>query len=403
MRELLEGLERWVAEGHRVALARVVRVDGSAPRPVGATMAVNEAGEVLGSVSAGCVEPAVVVAALEVLDGAPAHLRRFGYDDADALAAGLTCGGSVQIAVGPMMAADVQRAWSRHLRAGTPLALATVVEGPGAGATLLVDADAAVHAGSLGHPALEHRVARDAAGELTHGDARLHRYGGDERRGGRRETGDGGTAVAVLVQPFRPPARMIVVGAVDVAAALTRLAPVLGFRTTVVDARAVFATRARFPAADELVVEPPHRLLGRIGAGLTPRDVVCVLTHEARFDVPAIVAALGTDAGYIGAMGSRRTHADRVRRLREAGVDDAGLARLRSPIGLDLGARTPEEIAVSICAEVVAVRNRVVPAVIPLSTTRGPLHRRDPQERVAGVPTVPGVPGVAGVVEGAGI
>jgi xanthine dehydrogenase accessory factor len=167
---------------------------------------------------------------------------------------------------------------------------------------------------------------------------------------------------------------MLIFGAVDFAGALSQVAKILGYRVTVVDARPVFATAARFPAADEVVVDWPHRLLAREGGSLTPRDAVCVLTHDAKFDVPAIVAALGTPVGFLGAMGSRRTHGDRVRRLREAGVDDAGLARLHAPIGLDLGAVTPEETAVSICAEIIAARGgREVAA--PLRTGRGPIHQ----------------------------
>jgi xanthine dehydrogenase accessory factor len=180
--------------------------------------------------------------------------------------------------------------------------------------------------------------------------------------------------VAVFVEAFAPPPRMLVFGAVDFTAALVRVAKVLGYRVTVCDAREVFATRARFPQADEVVVDWPDRLLGRVGTSLTPRDAVCVLTHDAKFDVPALVAALATDVGYIGAMGSRRTHADRVVRLREAGVDDAGLARIRAPIGLDVGARTPEETAVSICAEIIAQRTGRVDAR-PLRDTEGPIHR----------------------------
>jgi len=171
---------------------------------------------------------------------------------------------------------------------------------------------------------------------------------------------------------------MIIFGAVDFAAALSQVAKLLGYRVTLCDARQMFATRNRFPFADEVVVDWPHRLIDRIGPELTPRDVICVLTHEAKFDVPAIVAALGTQVGYLGAMGSRRTHDDRVRRLIEAGVDEAALARLHSPIGLDLGALTPEETAVSICAEVISARTGADVAVRSLSVTDGPIHHRAP-------------------------
>jgi len=179
--------------------------------------------------------------------------------------------------------------------------------------------------------------------------------------------------VAVFVESFAPPPRMIVFGAVDFTAALVRVAKVLGYRVTVCDARPVFATAQRFPQADEVVVDWPDRHLAKVGADLGPRDAVCVLTHDPKFDVPALVAALETDVGYLGAMGSRRTHADRVARLREAGVGDDALARVMAPIGLDLGARTPEETAVSICAEIIALHTdrRAVPS---LRDTEGPIH-----------------------------
>jgi xanthine dehydrogenase accessory factor len=180
-------------------------------------------------------------------------------------------------------------------------------------------------------------------------------------------------AVAVFVETFAPPPQMLIFGAVDFTGALVRVAKVLGYRVTVCDAREVFATRSRFRQADDVVVDWPDRLLGRVGASLTGRDAVCVLTHDAKFDVPALTAALATSAGYIGAMGSRRTHADRLARLREAGVDEADLARVRAPIGLDIGARTPEETAVSICAEIIADRTgRSDP--LPLRRTEGPIH-----------------------------
>ncbi|MFO7280961.1 MAG: XdhC/CoxI family protein [Thermoanaerobacterales bacterium] len=250
------------------------------------------------------------------------------------------------------------------VRAERPVALATVVSGPGTGGKLLVAPDEEP-LGTLGNPDLDRVVARDALGELAAGTTGIRHYG---ERGEAREA-----TVAVFIESFAPPPRMFVFGAVDFTAALVKVAKVLGYRVTVCDAREVFATRTRFPEADEVVVDWPHRLLDRVGPTLTPRDVICVLTHDAKFDVPALSAALRTEAGYIGAMGSRRTHADRTRRLREAGVDQAGLDRIRSPIGLDIGARTPEETAVSICAEIIADRNGRTD-VRPLRTTEGPIH-----------------------------
>jgi xanthine dehydrogenase accessory factor len=249
------------------------------------------------------------------------------------------------------------------LHAARPVALATVVAGPGIGAKLLVAPDAEP-VGSLGDPDLDRVVARDALGELESGTTVTRHYG---RHGEARAR-----VVDVFVESFAPPPRLVIFGAVDFTAALVRAGKLLGYHVTVCDAREVFATRARFPMADEVVCDWPDRHLAAVGTTLGPRDAVCVLTHDMKFDVPAIVAALETRVGYLGAMGSRRTHADRVARLREAGVDDAGLDRVLAPIGLDIGARTPEETAVAICAEIIARRTgKPAPS---LRDGRGPIH-----------------------------
>jgi xanthine dehydrogenase accessory factor len=249
------------------------------------------------------------------------------------------------------------------LRAGEPVALATVVEGPHLGAKLLVGpGDAPI--GSLGDTDLDRVVARDALGELEAGLTSTRHYGA---HGEARER-----TVSVFIESFALPPRLVIFGAVDFTAALSRVGKLLGYRVTVCDARAVFATVARFPSADEVVNDWPDRYLAKIADELGPRDAVCVLTHDHKFDVPAIVAACATRVGYIGAMGSRRTHEQRVERLRDAGLDDATLARVMSPIGLDIGARTPEETAISICAEVIALRTgRRAPT---LRDTSGPIH-----------------------------
>ena len=248
------------------------------------------------------------------------------------------------------------------LRADRPVALATVVDGPHTGAKLLVRTDGV--AGGLGDTDLDRVVERDARGELAAGASGLRHYGqhGEAREG----------TVSVFIESFAPPPRLLVCGAVDFTAALTRVAKVLGYHVTVCDAREVFATPQRFPVADEVVVDWPDRLLAEVGADLGPRDAVCVLTHDAKFDVPAVVASLATDVGYIGVMGSRRTHDDRTARLRDAGVDELGLARLCSPIGLDIGARTPEETAISIVAEIIG--RRTGRGARALSDTEGPIH-----------------------------
>jgi xanthine dehydrogenase accessory factor len=260
------------------------------------------------------------------------------------------------------------------IRAEEAVALATVIAGPGQGGKLLVG-PGRTPVGSLGNSDLDRVVVRDALGELAAGTTVVRHYG---EHGEARET-----VVAVFVESFAPPPQMLVFGAVDFTAALVRVAKVLGYRVTVCDAREVFATRARFPQADEVVVDWPDRLLRRVGGGLTARDAVCVLTHDAKFDVPALAAALATDVGYIGAMGSRRTHAERIARLEEAGVDAASLLRIRAPIGLDIGARTPEETAVSICSEIIAQRTGRHDAR-PLSVTEGPIHGGDTEPLVGG-------------------
>jgi xanthine dehydrogenase accessory factor len=267
------------------------------------------------------------------------------------------------------------------LLAEEPVALATIVEvategtdggeGPdlALGAKLLVRPDRPA-LGSLGDEALDRVVARDALGALTAGRTSTRNYG---RHGEARQR-----EVAVFVEAFAPPPSMVIFGAVDFTAALARVAKLLGYRVTVCDARPVFATQARFPMADEVVVDWPDRHLAKVGQNLGRRDAVCVLTHDPKFDVPALMAALATDAGYVGAMGSRRTHAERVERLREAGATEDDLARVMSPIGLDIGARTPEETAISVAAEIIGLRTgRQAPS---LRDAEGPIHPRPPRE-----------------------
>jgi xanthine dehydrogenase accessory factor len=254
------------------------------------------------------------------------------------------------------------------LRAEEPVALVEVVEGPEElfGGKLVVRPGAdPVALGSLGDADLDRVVARDALGELAAGLSVTRHYGihGEARA---RDVG-------VFIESFAPPPRMVIFGAVDFTAALARVAKVLGYHVTVCDARPVFATRARFPMADEVVVAWPDRHLAEIGSTLGVRDAVCVLTHDPKFDVPAITAALATGVGYLGAMGSRRTTLEREDRLRDAGVDAGALRRIMAPIGLDVGARTPEETAVSICAEIIACRTgRAAPS---LRDAHGPIHR----------------------------
>ncbi len=367
VKELFDALDTWAATNQAVAVARVVDLDGSGPRLPGAAMAVTESCDVRGSVSGGCVEGAVVIEAQAILDGGPSRVVTFGFSDDEAFAVGLTCGGTIHLFIEPFVPGS-DDGWYATLKAAIedeqPVALATIIEGRNVGAKFVVRGVSMGTAGSLGDPELDRVVERDACGELAAGRSGMRHYG---THGEARE-GD----VSVFIESFAPPPRMLIFGAVDFTAALARVAKVLGYRVTVCDGRAVFATAERFPMADEIVVDWPDRLLAAVGSDLGSRDAVCILTHDAKFDIPAVTAALATEVGYIGVMGSRRTHADRTVRLRDAGVDTAGLARLRSPIGLDLGARTPEETAVSIMAEIISQRTGRSAGI--LTDTAGPIH-----------------------------
>jgi xanthine dehydrogenase accessory factor len=431
VREVIAQVERWRRGGRRVALARVVGVEGSGPREAGATMAVSEDGEVAGSVSGGCVEGAVVTEALAALEaGVGARRCSFGYSDDEAFAVGLTCGGTVHLLVDPELP-GVYDELRDAIERSEPVALATVTDlrdasagwpddgcagpdergngdgglegngrvangrvagggvaggeggdgargslaaqldspasGAGAGtrlgACLLVREDG-TSAGTLGEAHLDEVVRRDATGALASGLSATRHYGptGEARQ----------RLVEVFIEVFARPPRLIIFGAVDFTAALARLGKVLGYRVTVCDARPVFATAVRFPMADEVVVDRPERYLQKVAADLSARDAICVLTHNAQFDVPAIVAALSTKVGYLGAMGSRRTQADRLAHLHEAGVSAGSLERLMAPIGLDIGARTPEETAVAICAEIIALRTGR--SGLSLRDRSGPIH-----------------------------
>ncbi|GAA2430271.1 XdhC/CoxI family protein [Streptomyces glaucus] len=374
MLDIARDLSRWIEEGREFAVATVVAVGGSAPRGPGAALAVDGAGTAVGSVSGGCVEGAVYDLCVQALRDGETVVERFGYSDEDAFAVGLTCGGVVEVMVTPVRAhaplrAVLGPALSAAARGG-PAALARVVRGPAEllGRALRVHPDGS-YEGGLGGPA---ELDRTAAAE-----ARALLEAGRTGTVGLSEDGSrcpGG--VTLLVECSVPPPRMIVFGAIDFAAALVRAGKFLGYHVTVCDARPVFTTRARFPEADDVVVDWPHRYLRRTATDA--RTVLCVLTHDAKFDVPLLTEALRMPVAYVGAMGSRRTHADRERRLREAGSTDRELSRLRSPIGLDLGARTPEETALSIAAEIVAVRRGGTGA--PLTGSGTPIHRQGQEQ-----------------------
>ncbi|MER5511302.1 XdhC/CoxI family protein [Streptomyces sp. NPDC002766] len=352
MLDIADELNRWVEQGRDFAVATVVAVGGSAPRQPGAALAVDSDGTAIGSVSGGCVEGAVYELGRQALQDGETVLERFGYSDEDAFAVGLTCGGIIDVLVTPVRAGDPARpAIASALAAaarGEAAALARIVSGPPEllGRALVVRPDGSYDGGFGAHPELDRTVVGETVAFL------------DAGRTGTLEIGEQGSRcgapLTVLVESSVPPPRMIVFGAIDFASALVRIGKFLNYHVTVCDARPVFATRTRFPEADEIVVEWPHTYLER--TPVDGRTVLCVLTHDAKFDVPLLKLALRLPVAYVGAMGSRRTHLDRNERLREVGVTEMELARLRSPIGLDLGARTPEETALSIASEIVADR-----------------------------------------------
>ncbi|MDJ0378573.1 XdhC family protein [Cryobacterium sp. PH31-L1] len=354
MREVLDTLLSGWKNGNTAGLATVVRTFQSAPRPAGASMLVSADGTVAGSVSGGCVEGAVYELATQVAEDGVPVLVRYGISDDDAYAVGLTCGGILDVFVEPISRDTFSLLEGVHndVAAGRTVGVATVIEHPDAawiGRHLVVRPDGCE--GSLGSERANRAIGDDTQGLLAAGRNTTLTYGPDgERRG---------EGLEVFFASYAPRPRLLVFGAIDFATALARLGTFLGYRVTVCDARGVFATHARFPGVDEVIVSWPDRYLREQIAGglIDPRTVICVLTHDPKFDVPLLETALhGPPVAYIGAMGSRRTHLDRLERLRQVGVTDTELARLRSPIGLDLGSRTPEETAVSIAAEIISLQ-----------------------------------------------
>jgi xanthine dehydrogenase accessory factor len=327
VKEVVPDIERWRARGERFALATVVATRRSAPRPIGSKLAVSESGELAGSVSGGCVENEVYGAAREVLDGAPPQLLSYGISDDQALSVGLPCGGEIDVYVQVPDPEVVERV----------LGVAASEER----AVVLTELETG-----------EQRVVRDA--ELERGRSRLVEL--DGRR--------------FFADVYGPPPRLLVFGAVDTAEALCRAAKAIGWRTIVADARAKFATRERLPSADELVVAWPDEALARVEPDHA--TAVVVLTHDDRFDLPALEGALASEAFYIGALGSRRNQARRRERLLEAGLPEESLDRISGPAGLDIGADTPAETALSILAEILAIR--AGRAGSPLKEAPGRIH-----------------------------
>ena len=338
VRESAELLGAWLREGRRVARALLVEVEGSAPLPPGASMLVDDRGGIEGSITGGCVESAVAQEAVAVLRGGPPRLLTYGISDELAGTVGLSCGGTVHVFVHELTdeAREVELAALEAIEERRPVAVATLLDGDRAGAELAVVEGRAL--GSLGGPPLlDYSVARDAEALLDEGRTTIRRFGA----GGETH----GVELRVHVRSFASPPQMVIFGAIDFSAALARI------------------------AAEVEVAWPQEALAER---RLGPRDAVLVFTHDPKLDQPALLAALETGAGYIGALGSRRTTAARNRRLLEAGVDESSLARLRAPCGLDIGSATPEEVAVSIVAEIIALRSGRAGA--PLRATEGPIH-----------------------------
>jgi xanthine dehydrogenase accessory factor len=381
MQDVLADLMKIWRTGGTAGVGTVVRTFRSAPRPAGASMVVAADGTVSGSVSGGCVEGAVYDLATETTRTGTPVLERYGISDDDAFAVGLTCGGIIDVFTQAISRTSFPELGgvADDIANHRPVAVATVISHTDVdevGRRLVITPSDV--SGTLGSARMDSAVVDDARGLLAAGRSEVLTYGPDGQRRGE--------GMAVFVSSHAPRPRMLVFGAIDFAAAVAEQGSFLGYRVTVCDARPVFATSRRFPSADEVVVEWPHRYLtAEVDAGaLDARSVLCVLTHDPKFDVPLLEVALRLpEIGYVGAMGSRRTHEDRLERLRATGLTDEQLGRLSSPIGLDLGARTPEETAVSIAAEIIAWRWSG--SGRPLTETSGRIHHQVGREAGEGV------------------
>jgi xanthine dehydrogenase accessory factor len=353
----------WLRDGRRVVGATLVETIGSAPLDPGAQMLIDDKINIEGSVTGGCVEGALVEEARGILAGNAPRVVTYGISDEQATGVGLMCGGTVRVFVHENRgdALEALEAVADARSADQPVALATLLEGDGAGAKMAILPGRAV--GSLGVTELFDRsVSRDARGQLDEGLSRIRRYGADGA-----VMGDD---LAVYIQAFSTQPRMVIFGAIDFSAEMAKLASEVGYKVTICDARGPFVKSPRFSRNAEVVVDWPDRYLE--GKELGDRDAILVFTHDPKFDEPALIGALATGAGFVGALGSRRTQERRVARLRDAGLDDEAIARIHAPCGLDVGARTPAETAISILAEVIAVRSGR--AGESLRETDGPIH-----------------------------
>lgn len=388
MLDLMPSLGRWrpAVSGQRCAVATIVAAEGSVPRPVGTSMLVSEHGDVLGSLSGGCVEGAVVEAALEAMRDGGSRLESFGYSAEDAFAVGLTCGGELEVHIQPTGAAGLDMTLLNTVTGGWPSSMALIRRLDAAGGAVVVPDPARFSAS--GSPELSTllggnaAVIRAAAAQLEPllrgGRTGLVRLAPAEGCGAVPEP----EPITLLVESRLPAARMLIFGANDFGAALLPAGKLLGYDVTLCDARPAFSSQGRFLAADQLVTDWPHRYLAAEAASgrIDSRTVVCVLTHDPKFDIPLLEAALGLGLAYVGAMGSRRSHRQRIDALLAKGTPAEALERLHSPIGLDLGAVTPAEVAVSITAEILASRApRPASAWASLKDGTGPIHHSTPE------------------------
>jgi xanthine dehydrogenase accessory factor len=337
----------WLREGRRVAAGLLVGIEGSAPLQAGASVYIDADGTIEGSVTGGCVESAVAQEAISMMAAdEPPRLVTYGISDDLAGTVGLMCGGTVHIFIHELTT-DSQEATIRGLEAFVeerPSAVATLLDGPNAGSKLYVDES--THVGSLGGRLLDANVEREARGLVSHGRTTVRHFGTDGTTLGT------GLRVHVAAHADRP--QMLILGAIDFSAALATIANGMGYRVTIADPREAFLSSARFSASAQTMAAWPQEVVEQLSPG--PRDAVLVFSHDPKFDVPALIAAFGTQAGYIGALGSRKTTAEREQRLREAGANDADLARLHAPAGLDIGAATVEETAIAVLGEITATR-----------------------------------------------
>ena len=364
MREIMNEVLPSFNLGKPFVLATVTRTWSSAPRPVGAAMALLDSGEVIGSVSGGCVEGAIHEVSLEVMKTRQSQSVTYGVSDDNAFAVGLTCGGTIELFIQYIDSATFPEFAdiASHIEQEQAVGVATLIysEGGIGARIILTKSDAN---GTLGNSQLDHAAIEGARALLKHGTTKTLKLGPN----GENRMDD----VSVFVESFAPAPRMIIFGAIDFAAAVARIGKFMGYYVIVCDARALFATKRRFPDADEVIIDWPHRYLPKVEVDET--TVICVLTHDPKFDVPVLEIALRTSAGYVGAMGSRRTHEDRLVRLREIGMTEAEISKLKSPIGLDLGGRTPEETAISIAAEIIS--NQVGGTNQPLTKGTESIHK----------------------------